>query len=125
MKKIMLLVLMLSGSLLGYSQSAHLSESSPSGSLSSKITWDKKEFDLGKIEAKVPITIEYTFTNHGNTPLVITEVKAQCGCTVASYTEKAVLQGESGQIKATFNAAQIGNFRKGITVLTNGAEPVQ
>lgn len=121
----MFFVLMITASITGYSQLALLnSEASSEGSVST-MSWDKKEHNFGKIVAGVPVTAEFVFTNEGKESFLVTNVKAPCGCTVSSYSEKAIQPGETGFIKATYNAAHVGAFKKGLTVYTNsGAEPI-
>jgi hypothetical protein len=79
-------------------------------------------FDFGKIVVGKPVTHEFTFTNTGNIPLVISSVQASCGCTVASYSKEPVAPGATGFIKATYNAAKAGQFSKTVTVNTNTEE---
>lgn len=84
--------------------------------------WNETEFDLGNVTQGVPVSHEFEFTNTGAEPLVITSVKASCGCTVASYTETAIAPGEKGFVKATYNAAKTGAFTKTVTVLSNAVD---
>lgn len=60
----------------------------------------------------------FEFTNIGNEPLVITNVKSSCGCTVPSKPEKPVLPGESAKIDVKYNMA-VGRIAKTITVESN------
>lgn len=60
----------------------------------------------------------FEFTNIGNEPLVITNVKSSCGCTVPSKPEKPVLPGESANIDVKYNMA-VGRIAKTITVESN------
>ena len=61
----------------------------------------------------------FTFTNSGNAPLIISEVKTSCGCTVPTYSKEAILPGDVGQIKIKYNTKKVGSFTKTITVLSN------
>ena len=63
---------------------------------------------------------EFVFTNNGNQPLVLTAVKASCGCTTPSWTKEPVLPGQSGHIKASYNSKnRPGRFHKSITITSN------
>lgn len=86
--------------------------------------WEKTEHDFGTIAKDVPVTHKFTFTNKGNAPLIITSVKASCGCTVADYSKDPIGPGESGYVKATYNAATSGVFSKTVTVNANTSEGV-
>jgi len=61
----------------------------------------------------------FTFTNTGNAPLIISEAKASCGCTIPSFSKEAILPGEEGKIKIKYDTKRIGSFSKTITVQSN------
>jgi hypothetical protein len=84
--------------------------------------WAATTFDFGKVKQSVPVTHQFTFKNTGNIPLVISSVKASCGCTVADYTKEPIAPGGEGYVKATYNAANVGPFTKTVTVNANTAE---
>jgi hypothetical protein len=84
--------------------------------------WNATTFDFGKIKLGVPVTHEFTFTNEGNVPLIITSVKASCGCTVTSYSKDPIEKGSRGFVKATYNAAKAGQFSKSVTIHANTDE---
>ncbi|MEQ8423845.1 MAG: DUF1573 domain-containing protein [Cyclobacteriaceae bacterium] len=81
--------------------------------------WDADSHDFGKIKQGVPVTHEFTFTNSGKTPLVITNVQASCGCTTPAWSKDPIPPGGNGFIKATYNAASMGGFNKTVTVMAN------
>lgn len=84
--------------------------------------WSETAFDFGKIKLNVPVTHEFTFVNKGTAPLVISSVQASCGCTVAEYSKEPIPVGQSGFVKATYNAAKAGVFNKTVTINANTAE---
>jgi hypothetical protein len=75
--------------------------------------------DYGTIALKGDGSCEFKFTNKGNSPLILSNVAASCGCTVPSWTREPVLPGNEGSIKVTYNTAIAGNFTKSITVTSN------
>ena len=82
--------------------------------------FDKESFDFGKISLTKPVTVDFTFTNVGDAPLILTKVETTCGCTVPKYTQTPVKKGESGKITVTYTPA--GSplpFSKSITVTSN------
>ena len=79
--------------------------------------------DFGKIPQGVPVTTNFEFTNVGVEPLILTEVKPTCGCTIADYTKTPVKKGEKGIIKITYNAAALAPFSKAIVVTSNAKTP--
>ncbi len=91
----------------------------------SKITFTETTFDYGNIPQSVPAKHEFKFTNTGNQPLLITSANASCGCTAPTYTEEPIMPGKTGVITVIYNAANLGNFTKTVTVNTNAStEPV-
>src|SRR5688572_16912694 len=86
--------------------------------------WTATSFDFGKIEKDVSVTHEFTFTNSGTDALIISSVQASCGCTVTEYTKEPIPAGETGFVKATYNAAKVGVFSKTVTINANTEEPV-
>lgn len=83
-------------------------------------------YDFGKIKQGVPVNHEFVFTNISNTPVVVENATASCGCTTPTWPEAPVAKGKSDKIKAGFNAAAPGAFNKQITIKFAGAEkPLQ
>lgn len=81
--------------------------------------WDETTHDFGKISQGKPVVAEFSFTNRGEVPLVISSARGSCGCTGVQYPREAILPGQSGRIKATFNAASTGAFSKSVIVDSN------
>ncbi len=86
--------------------------------------WTQTIYDFGKIKLNNPVTYQFSFANRGSEPLIISSVKASCGCTVAEYSKDPVAPGQEGFVKATFDAAKPGVFTKTITVNANTEEGV-
>jgi hypothetical protein len=93
-------------------------------SKAASFNWSKTTVDLGELKLNKPVTHEFTFINTGSAPLVISSVKASCGCTITSYTKSPVAEGSTGFVTATYNAASLGVFTKTITVTSNTDEGV-
>ncbi|MDE5783976.1 MAG: DUF1573 domain-containing protein [Prevotella sp.] len=88
-----------------------------------EIKFDKVTHNFGTFSEKEPIvSCVFTFQNVGETPLVINQAIASCGCTVPEYTKDPIKPGEKGQIKVTYNGTGkfAGHFKKSITIRTNG-----
>ncbi len=89
------------------------------------ISWDNDKFDFGEInEEGGKVTHKFDFTNTGNEPIVITNVRPSCGCTSSDYTKEPVAPGSKGYVSATYNPLRRpGKFSKTITVTTNTTPP--
>lgn len=89
-----------------------------------EIKFDKLTHDFGTFSEKDPVvSCTFAFTNVGESPLIINQAVASCGCTVPEYTKTPIQPGEKGDIKVTYNGTGKfpGHFKKSITVRTNGA----
>lgn len=77
--------------------------------------------DFGKIAEEVGIaSCEFTFTNTGDTPILLQDIRTSCGCTTPSYTKDPILPGKTGTIKVSYSTTgRVGAFSKKITVFTN------
>jgi hypothetical protein len=82
-----------------------------------------EKYDFGKIPQGKPVSTNFEFTNIGEEPLILTEVKPTCGCTIADYTRTPVKKGDKGVIKITYNAAVVAPFNKTIIVTSNAKTP--
>ena len=85
-------------------------------------SWANTSFDFKKTKVGIPVSYEFRFSNTGMAPLIITSVKASCGCTVTAYTKEPVEKGSSGFVRATYDAAKAGKFNKTIAVNANTPE---
>lgn len=83
------------------------------------VVWKAEVIDAGKVEQGVPKTFEFVMTNESDKEVVITSVKASCGCTASDYTRGVIKPHENGVVKAVFNAAVKGPFTKTVTVYTS------
>jgi hypothetical protein len=87
--------------------------------------FNEEKHDFGKIPQGTPVTTVFEFTNIGTEPLILTEVRPTCGCTIADYTKTPVKSGDKGLIKITYNAAVASPFNKTIVVTSNAKTPTK
>ena len=68
----------------------------------------------------------FKLTNQGNAPLVISDVRSSCGCTVPKKPTAPIMPGKQGEIEVVYDTQRVGPIRKTIYVYSNaGAEPKQ
>lgn len=77
------------------------------------------EWSYGTIEKASTGVRFFKFTNTGAAPLVISNAKGSCGCTVPSYPKEAIMPGESQFIKVKYDTKRTGAFTKYVTLTTN------
>ena len=83
------------------------------------MSFEKAEHDFGTIEQGTPQETVFKFTNTGNAPLIITDAKSSCGCTVPNPPKDPIAPGESGELKVNFNGSGQNQVTKTITVTAN------
>lgn len=90
-----------------------------------KITFKAMEHDFGQIkENDGPVTHKFEFTNTGKEPLILSNVRASCGCTTPEWTKEPIPPKGKGFVQATYNPKnRPNNFQKTITVTSNADEP--
>jgi len=90
--------------------------------LGTSIAFDSYKHDFGIIrESDGKVSAIFTFTNLGDSPLIITRVEASCGCTTPEWTQEPVASGGQGYIKATYDPTnRIYFFERSLTVYSNG-----
>lgn len=85
------------------------------------ISFEKLIHDFGKVKAETDNRYKFKFTNTGAKPLIISDVKASCGCTTPYKPEKPILPGKTDVIEVNFHpkSSQAGEVSKTITVESN------
>ena len=88
------------------------------------ITFEKTEHDFGKInEGDGRVSVDFVFKNEGMAPLILSNVRASCGCTTPAWTKEPVEPGQSGKITVTYNPnGRPGRFQKTVTITSNASE---
>ncbi|MGB0789349.1 MAG: DUF1573 domain-containing protein [Marinirhabdus sp.] len=97
---------------------------SASVSAQAKIEFKEGTIDYGKIAKGSDGVRIFEFTNTGNAPLVVSDVKSSCGCTVPKKPEQPIAAGASGFIEVAYDTNKVGPIRKTVTVYSNAATPI-
>ncbi|MBQ8502344.1 MAG: DUF1573 domain-containing protein [Bacteroides sp.] len=90
-------------------------------SAQARFSVDAENYSFGQIEWKQPVTAQYTITNTGDKPLVLTMVEPDCACTVARWTQTPIAPGEKGTLQVSFDAKALGHFHKAVAVYSNAS----
>ena len=90
-----------------------------------KIVFKSETIDYGEIQKGADGVRVFEFTNTGDAPLVISDVKSSCGCTVPEKPKDPIMPGATGEIKVKYDTNRKGPIRKTITVYSNADEPVK
>ncbi len=88
-----------------------------------KFKFEKEVHDFGIVNEGDMAVYEFVFKNIGDEPIIMTNVRASCGCTTPFFTKDPVMPGKEGKIKVQYNSSgRMGVFNKSITITSN-AEP--
>lgn len=84
------------------------------------VQWLDSTKDFGTIPEGQKVEVAFRFRNTGVSPLVITQVRPSCGCTIADQPNEPIAPGAEGHITATFNSlGHPGINRKTLFVTAN------
>ncbi|WP_185783780.1 DUF1573 domain-containing protein [Croceivirga lutea] len=90
-----------------------------------KIEFKSETIDYGEIEKGSNGVRVFEFTNTGEAPLVISNVKSSCGCTIPKKPEAPIAPGETGEIEVKYDTKRVGPIRKTVTVTSNADTPTK
>ena len=84
-----------------------------------KIEFESETIDYGTIEKGSDGVRVFKFRNTGDAPLIVSNVKSSCGCTVPKKPTEPILPGENGEIEVKYDTNRVNPIRKTITVTSN------
>lgn len=90
-----------------------------------EIKFDSEVIDFGTIDYDANGVREFKFKNIGKSPLTITSVQGECGCTSTTidgkpgWPQEPILPGKGGVIKVKYDTKRAGRFEKNVTVTSN------
>jgi len=86
------------------------------------IKFSEEVYNYGKVEVESENLHSFVFTNTGSEPLIISDAKGSCGCTVPNWPKDPIMPGQTGNIDVKFtpNKGQEGqDIEKVVTVTAN------
>jgi hypothetical protein len=86
------------------------------------ISFSQDQIDYGTIKKGSDGKQIFKFTNTGDKPLIISNVKSSCDCSIPSWTSTPVLPGKTGEITVKYDTKKTGNFSKSIEVFSNDSK---
>jgi len=85
-----------------------------------EITFETLIHDYGTVYQGADGIYEFKFKNTGTDPLILSNVKSSCGCTIPSWPKEPILPGKSGAIKVNYTRMNNpGTISKQVTVYSN------
>jgi hypothetical protein len=105
-----------SGNIPGTNVTATAAPSGPTTTLQ----YENDKFEFGTVDEGEIVKHIFKFKNTGNEPLLISNAKGSCGCTVPTWPKEPVPPGGTGEIKVEFNTkGKPGAQSKRVTVTAN------
>jgi len=89
------------------------------------IAFENKTIDYGKVDKDANGEREFTFTNTGKEPLIISNCVGSCGCTVPQWPRTPIAPGATAAIKVKYDTRRVGRFQKTVTVQSNASNATE
>ncbi|KAB2814601.1 DUF1573 domain-containing protein [Phaeocystidibacter luteus] len=106
------------------SEEAGISAADVTASGSPAFEFNETTHDFGDVEEGRTVQTVFTFTNTGDAPLIISNAKGSCGCTVPEWPRTPIQPGETGEMKVSFNSSnKSGMTQKRVTITANTTPP--
>jgi hypothetical protein len=84
-----------------------------------EMTFTSEFHDYGTIKQGDNGTCEFKFKNTGKEPLIISNARGSCGCTVPTWPKEPIIKGETSAIQVHYDTKRIGAFTKTVTIESN------
>lgn len=84
-----------------------------------EITFENETHDYGTIKQGANGDCEFKFKNTGKEPLIISNARGSCGCTVPTFPKEPIMKGQTAVIKVHYDTKRVGAFTKTVTIESN------
>lgn len=84
-----------------------------------KIEFNKEVHDYGNIKYDAEPYCSFEFKNTGDEPLIISNAKGSCGCTVPEWPKEPIAPGAKGIIRVKYDTKRPGPINKSVTITSN------
>ena len=90
-----------------------------------KIDFAEAEYDFGEVFEGAVIERKFRFTNTGAVPLLISNARSTCGCTVPEWPETPIAPGDEGVINVRFDTKNKEKVQRKYVTITANTYPSQ
>jgi len=84
-----------------------------------QISFEKETHDYGTIKNGANGTCTFEFKNTGNAPLILSNAKGSCGCTVPTWPKEPIAPGATAVISVKYDTKRQGAINKSVTITSN------
>ncbi|NUO01825.1 MAG: DUF1573 domain-containing protein [Saprospiraceae bacterium] len=88
-----------------------------------KITFEETKFDFGDVDEGKIVEHVFRFKNTGKVPLLISDARSTCGCTVPVWPKDPIAPGQGGEINVKFDTNGKNNLQKKPVTITANTYP--
>lgn len=90
----------------------------------SELKFESEVIDYGMLDYDANTLREFKFKNTGKSPLILSNIQTQCGCTnVDGWPKEPIAPGKTATFKVKYDSKRVGKFDKKITVTSNAKNP--
>ena len=83
------------------------------------ITVDKDVHDYGTISQGGNGECTFIVTNTGDAPLILTNCRGSCGCTVPKCDTEPIMPGGKSTVTVRYDTKRVGPINKSVTITSN------
>jgi len=88
------------------------------------IAFTEDNFNFGTVAAGEKVKHVFKFKNTGSEPLILSDVRTTCGCTVPTWPREPIAPGKSGEIVVQFDSTgKSGAQSRRVTIVANTNPP--
>jgi hypothetical protein len=92
----------------------------------SSIVFKSTTYDFGTLKYDEEAKGEFEFKNVSKAPIILTNVRASCGCTGTDWPREEVKKRKKASISVTYDTKRVGKFHKNVYVYIDGnPNPIQ
>lgn len=89
------------------------------------IEFEETTYDFGTVKQGEKVSHIFKFRNTGNEPLIISNAKATCGCTVPNWPKDPIPPGGTGEMEVVFDTKGKSNKQNKKVTITANTNPPQ
>jgi len=100
-----------------------IKEMATDGKIGPKLEFEAETVDFGDIAQDSDPFRTIKIKNVGDEPLLITNARGSCGCTVPTVPKAPIAPGETAEMKVRYDTKRLGKINKTVTLTTNEKTP--
>lgn len=76
-----------------------------------ELLFEEKTLKLEDATQGETVEIEFPFSNAGEAPLIIEDIKVGCHCTTFDYPKEPIMPGDTGMVTVFFNTTTVWDYQ--------------